>query len=309
MTGGIVFVLRALGLGDLLTAVPALRAIRAAWPDDRLVLGTPDWLAPVADLIGGIDRLWPLADLAAARSRPLPRPRVAVNLHGKGPQSTAALRALRPRRLLAYNVPHGPQWSDGFPERERWCALLRWYGIPADPADFALARPAIASPAPKATVLHAGAKFGSRRWPVDRFAEVARELAARGADVVLTGTVHERDRCQAIADRAGLAPDRVLAGHLGLDALAALIADASLLVSADTGVAHLSYAFGTPSVVLFGPSTPQQWGPPAGGPHVALTDATAPRGDPFSDEPDPALLGVGVADVLAAVDELVAPQR
>ena len=305
MTGGTVFVLRALGLGDLLAAVPALRAIRAAWPRDRLVLGTPEWLTPVVELIGGIDRVWPLADLVAAGPRPGPRPRVAVNLHGKGPQSTAALRALRPHRLLAYNTPHGPQWSERQPERDRWCALLRWYGIPADPGDLALARPPIPSPVSKATVVHAGAKFGSRRWPVDRFADVVRELAARGGDVVLTGTAHERERCEAIAERAALAADRVLAGRLGLDALAALVADATLLVSADTGVAHLSYAFGTPSVVLFGPVTPFQWGPPAGGPHVALTDAAARRGDPFSEDPDPALLGVSVSDVVAAVDKLV----
>ncbi|MBF4996208.1 glycosyltransferase family 9 protein, partial [Nocardia sp. BSTN01] len=47
---GVTLVLRALGLGDLLTAVPALRALRAARGDDHLVLAAPRWLAPMADL-------------------------------------------------------------------------------------------------------------------------------------------------------------------------------------------------------------------------------------------------------------------
>ena len=79
-----------------------------------------------------------------------------------------------------------------------------------------------------------------------------------------------------------------------------LFAGAALVVSADTGAAHMAAAYGTPSVVLFGPAPPGQWGPPAG-PHVVLTRAELRRGDVFAADPDPALLGVGVDDVLAAV--------
>jgi hypothetical protein len=57
-------------------------------------------------------------------------------------------------------------------------------------------------------------------------------------------------------------------------------------------------------VVLFGPVDPAQWGPPSDGPHLALTDAPARRGEPFADDPDPALLGVQVSDVLAAAQKV-----
>ena len=72
------------------------------------------------------------------------------------------------------------------------------------------------------------------------------------------------------------------------------------MVSADTGAAHLATAFRRPSVVLFGPAPPEEWGPPPG-PHVALTKAELRRGDTFAQEADPALLGVSVQEVLDAV--------
>ena len=69
------------------------------------------------------------------------------------------------------------------------------------------------------------------------------------------------------------------------------------------GAAHLASAYGTPSVVLFGPAPPEIWGPPPG-PHIVLTRAELRRGDTFAHRPDPALLAVTVQDVLAAVGEL-----
>src|SRR5207237_4395342 len=79
-------VLRPLGLGDLLTGVPAMRAIRAAVPDHRLVLATTTVLAPLARLIDAVDEV-----LAARELEPLdwtgPPPELAVDLHGKGPAS------------------------------------------------------------------------------------------------------------------------------------------------------------------------------------------------------------------------------
>ncbi|SHF30017.1 glycosyltransferase family 9 protein [Streptoalloteichus hindustanus] len=305
-----VVVLRSLKLGDLLVAVPALRALRRAFPEHLLQLATSGWLAPVVRLTGAVDQVLPTRGLAPLG--PLAwRPDVAVNLHGAGPRSSEVLDAVRPRRRIGHAGAGwtGPAWRDDIHERDRWCRLLAAHDVPADPADLGLARPHVPSPAPGAVVLHPGAAHGSRHWPVERFVSVARTLVGRGLPVVVTGAERERDRAVEVAERADLPGASVLAGHTDLSQLAALVADASLVISADTGVAHLSYAYRTPSVVLFGPVPAAWWGPPAGGPHVALSDDAVRRGDPFAADPDPALLGVGVGDVLAAVDRLLAGHR
>ena len=135
---------------------------------------------------------------------------------------------------------------------------------------------------------------------MDRFAAVAAALDDPDAPVLITGSAAERDLAAAVARAAGLPDDRVLAGRTDLGALCDLVARAGLVVSGDTGIAHLASAYGTPSVVLFGPVDPAQWGPPAGGPHVALARPAHRRGARFADDPDPALLAIGVEEVLAA---------
>jgi ADP-heptose:LPS heptosyltransferase len=157
-----------------------------------------------------------------------------------------------------------------------------------------------------ATVLHVGAGYGAKRWPADRFARVAAELAGAGHDVVVTGSATERDRAATVARLAGLPPEAVWAGRTGLAELAALIAAARLVVSGDTGAAHLASAYRTPSVVLFGPAPVEEWGPPETGPHRALCAEEQRRGDPFAPDPDPALLAVTVEGVLSAVAEVLA---
>jgi ADP-heptose:LPS heptosyltransferase len=135
---------------------------------------------------------------------------------------------------------------------------------------------------------------------------VARALADDGERVVVTGSAKERDRALRTAELSGLGQEAVLAGRTDLSELAALVADARLLVSVDTGVPHLASAYATPSVVIFGPGPPEEWGPPASGPHVVLTDARLRVGDTFGSVPDPALLAVTATDVLTAAAGLLA---
>jgi ADP-heptose:LPS heptosyltransferase len=302
-------VLRALNLGDLLVAVPALRALRRAFPDHELILVTQRWLQPVVELIGVVDRLLPTVGLD-----PLPGPRrpdVAVNLHGAGPESHRVLDALRPVRRIGHAAPGwpGPPWRAGVHERRRWTDLLLAHGLDADPDDLRLRPPATAAPVARATVVHVGASYPAKQWPVQRFAEVAAALRLAGHEVVLTGSEPERPRALAVAEAAGVDRACVLAGRTGLDELVALLAEARLVISGDTGAAHLASAYRVPSVVLFGPVPSSEWGPPAGGPHRALRGEGWPRGDPFADRPDPALLGVTVSDVLDAAAEVLRPGR
>jgi ADP-heptose:LPS heptosyltransferase len=304
-------VLRALCLGDLLVAVPALRALRRAFPGHRIVLATAGSLAPLVPLTGAVDQLLPTG-APQELSWTGPPPEVAVNLHGRGPESHRALDATAPGRRIGYRAPGwpGPDHDEiarrHSHERERWCAMLGAHGIPADPTDLRLPPPPDSgSQRIHAPVLvHPGARYGSKRWPACRYAEVAAVLHCPVSPVLITGTADERDLALAVAHAAGLAESRVLAGRTDLGELCALVANAALVVSGDTGIAHLAAAFGTPSVTLYGPVGPEQWGPPSDGPHAVLGDAGARRGDPFADDPDPALLAIGVGDVLRAAATL-----
>jgi ADP-heptose:LPS heptosyltransferase len=302
-------VLRALGLGDLLTAVPALRGLAGAFPDHRRVLACSPALRPLVALIGGYETL------DATGLEPLPpvgSVSIAVNLHGRGPESHRRLLATQPRHLVAFRHPAiaatvgAPRWWAGEHEVARWCRMVAEHGISVDPADLDLARPASGSRSastPSLTIVHPGAASAARRWPAERFAAVVRQELADGRRVVVTGDASERQLGERVADRAGLAPDAVLAGRTRLGDLAALVSRAGTVVCGDTGVAHLATALRCPSVVLFGPTSPNEWGPPAARPwHRVLWAGRT--GDPHADRPDPGLLELSVADVRHALVQL-----
>ncbi|MFJ8902771.1 glycosyltransferase family 9 protein [Streptomyces sp. NPDC102370] len=309
-----VLVLRALGLGDLLAGVPALRALRRGFPGYEVVLAAPADLGPVAEATGAVDRLLPASAPGRAVPRTLdwtgPPPDVAVDLHGNGPPSHRLLQALRPPRLFAFAHPQtpdieGPPWYRDEHERDRWCRLLRAYGLDADPADLLLPRPHAPSPAPGAVVLHPGAGAPARCWPVERYAAVATALSERGLRVVVTGGAHESDLVARLAKQARLPDTDVFAGGPPFERLSALVAGARAVVSGDTGVAHLAVAHATPTVTLFGPVPPAHWGPPAHPRHLALWHG--PEGDPHAGRPDPALLRITPDEVLDALHRLPAP--
>ncbi|AXK84468.1 glycosyltransferase family 9 protein [Nocardia farcinica] len=303
----VVLVLQARGLGDLLTAVPALRALRRAKPSDHIVLAAPQRLKPIVDLIASVDTLVPTPSAGALRWDG-PGPDLAVNLHGPGPESIAELARLRPGRILSYRhaaFPEvdGPEWEQDMHYTERWCHLLESDGIVADRRNLGLVPPVATTSHRDCVVVHVGAGAPARRWPPDRFAAVVRHLLVLGRDVVLTGDEFERDIALTVAARAGLPRHRVLAGEQNLIELAATVAEASLVVSGDTGVAHLATAFGTRTVLMFGPTPPHWAGPP---PHLLARHAVlwaGQLGDPFADTPDPGLLKITVPDVMAAIDK------
>jgi ADP-heptose:LPS heptosyltransferase len=300
---------RTLGLGDLLTVVPALRSIRRAFPHHLMALATPRSLHPLVPLI---DRT--IIPLSVEELGPLPPglegADLAVNLHGRGPESHRLLAASHPGRLIAFThqdveeAAGGPVWDEDDHEVVRWCRLLWAAGFPADPDDLGLEEPA-AEPAVDrgGTVIHPGAGSAARRWPARRWAAVAVAERRAGRPVAVTGSASERPLAAEIAARAGLPGDALLAGRTDLPTLAATIAAAGRVACGDTGVAHLATAFGTPSVVVFGPTSPARWGPPPGrGHHVALWSGRT--GDPHGTEPDAGLLEVGVSDVTAALEAL-----
>jgi ADP-heptose:LPS heptosyltransferase len=298
---------RAIGLGDMLAGLPAMALLRRALPAHRIVGAVPGRYAGLLVGVGLLDDVVPTADLGPLVGAPS-APDLAVDLHGNRRPSREPLQALGPRRLIGFvrsgdDLPPGleaSRWDDDEHEVARWCRLLREHlpGVGESPPVWSVLPPP-PPVLPGATVLHPGAAAGSRRWPIDRWVAVARALAADGHRLVVTGTPGEQSLVDAVAGPAGA---RAVT-RLGVEELFGLVAAASLVVSGDTGVAHVASAFGTPSVVLFGPVSPARWGPPGRARHRVLWPAADPayRGDPHGNHPDPVLLGISVADVLAAV--------
>jgi ADP-heptose:LPS heptosyltransferase len=305
-----VLALRALGLGDALTGVPALRGLRRARPRARLVLAGPPESGALLVAEGVVDAVLPVRGLAPLQPDALlraaaERPDVlggadvdlAVNLHGRGPQSTRALAALRPRELVAFDTPDHPGWDDDAHEGERWCGLVRPLGGACGPEDLVL-RDVPLDVRTGPVVVHPGAASPSRRWPAERWAQVVAALREAGRAVVVTGGPDEAPVCAQVA--AAGAED--LCGRLSLAQLLELVATSPLLLSGDTGAAHVATAARTPSVLLFGPTSPARWGPAVDQDrHRVLWRSRAgdEPGDPHGVSPDPVLLRTTVRDVLA----------
>ncbi|MBJ7603994.1 MAG: glycosyltransferase family 9 protein [Candidatus Dormibacteraeota bacterium] len=310
MSPPVLLALRTLGLGDLLTAVPALRGLATSFPRHRRLLACPSVLAPLVQTIGAGFETLPTGELEPLLVR---RPEVAVNLNGRGPESHRLLLATRPERFIAFeqaSVPESwgqPRWHPDEHEVRRWCRLLWESGLAADPADLVLhlgRLPAAPTGTARATLIHPGAKSAARHWPVEKWATVAAGEAHRGRQVLVSAGPGEESLGRRLLELAGLPADHLLHG-LALDRLAAAVAASGRVACADTGLAHLATATRTPSVVLFGPTPPQLWGPPADAPHLAIW--RGPAGDPLGRKPHSGLLSIDPDEVLAALAEL--PQR
>lgn len=330
--------LRALGLGDLLTAVPAIRALADAFPGHRRVLAAPRSLGALVGLIpGGGGDAPAVHEVADARGlgrlpHALAGADLAVNLHGRGPQSHRLLLATGPGRMIAFRnatVPEsrgGARWIAGEHEVDRWCRLLRDAGIAADPERLELMAPPASETSPRsggagvsgtsgaaevargATLIHPGAASAARRWPAERWAEVARRERRAGRRVLVTGDRSEVGLARRIGALAGLPDAVVLAGRTDLMELARAVQAAGRVACGDTGIGHLATALGTPSVLLFGPTRPSEWGPPRARPYHRVLWAGR-TGDPHGRVPDPGLLEIGPDDVTRALTALPGRSR
>jgi hypothetical protein len=295
--------------------------VRRRFPRERLVLAAPLEIGSLLRALGVVDDVLPHSGLDALDPPALAAHglqdggHVAVNLHGRGPQSHRVLQATRPRDLIAFGAPDaghaGPQWLPDEHEVDRWCRLIRSAGgdcgrpdllLPDVPDAVVLDGESLRD----VVVLHPGAASGSRRWPAARWAEVANALMSHGHRVVVTGVEAERPLTNAVASRANGVWD--LAGRLTLAAMDATVANASLLLSGDTGVAHLATARRTPSVVLFGPTPPSEWGPAVDADlHTVIWhDIPDAPADPHGDVIDPRLEAVAVDEVVQAANRLLA---
>ena len=112
--------------------------------------------------------------------------------------------------------------------------------------------------------VHVSGGRQSKQWHLDRFAAVARAVAAAsGGTIVLTGSAADRAMVDDVRAQLAGTPVRALAGVLDLPDTAALVSRVDVMITGDTGPMHLAAAMGAPVVALFGPSDPARYGPRA----------------------------------------------
>ncbi|MDM4722203.1 glycosyltransferase family 9 protein [Micromonospora sp. WMMA1363] len=276
-------VLRANALGDFIFILPALDALRAAYPRAEIVLLGAPWHAKLwRDRPGPVDRLLVVPPAPGIREpEPGEQPEstmvdflgaareerfdLALQLHGGGANSNPVVAGLGARLtagLRAADAPPLDRWLRYvYYQHEviRYLEVAALVGAPATTvvptlavtdADRAEAAEILGPPRRPRVALHPGATDTRRRWPADRFAEVARELHGDGCEVLVTGTTGEQAVVERVVAAAGV-PVRPQVGTLSLGGLVGCYAGCALVVANDTGPLHLAAAVGTATVGVF----------------------------------------------------------
>lgn len=276
--------LRANGIGDFIFALPALEALRAAYPAAEIVLLGKSWheqfLAgrpgPVARVVAvppcrGVGEGEDFADDPAALDRFFAamageRFDLALQCHGGGGYSNPFLRRLGARLTAGLKAPEAAPLDRWVPYVYFQSEILRYLEVAAlvgapptalEPrlavtdADRREACRVVPEDDRPLVALHPGASDPRRWWPAARFAVAGDALAAAGARVVVIGAdATERELVAAVAGgmRAGA---QNLWGALSLGGLAGLLARCRVVVSNDSGPLHLAAAVGTATVGIY----------------------------------------------------------
>ncbi|QOY94383.1 glycosyltransferase family 9 protein [Massilia sp. UMI-21] len=307
-----VIVFRALQLGDMLCAVPALRALRAALSGARIVLTGLPWASQFAQRFDAyVDEFipfpgHPLLPEQAVRQDELTSYYAAIcdrgfdlalQLHGSGDVTNHVVAGFGARTMAGFTRGEASQshrtlllpYPDSGAEPERLLTLLDRLGAPIGGAqlEFPLRREDIdeleaSKVAPglepgNYICIHAGARKRDKCWPPERFAEVADQIKHEfGFDTVLTGSADEAPLARAVAAHMRT-PAVEAAAPISIGAMAALMSRSRLLICNDTGVSHIAAGLGLNSVVVFSKADIARWAPADRLRHRCIWDPAAER--------------------------------
>jgi lipopolysaccharide heptosyltransferase I len=332
-----VLVVRLGALGDIVHTIPAAAALRNALPGVRI-----DWVVEakhraLVDLVEVVDRVVPLEGRTLRawtdvlkRLRQVPYD-LALDFQGLM-KSAVLARASGASRVAGFSIWHlrekgarpfysetdvalGDAPDDG--ERtgehviQKNLRLLRVAGIETTDIQFPIARSSSAAAEETLRVhgdrgyalINPGAAWPNKRWPAERFGEVAAFLQeVRSLPSVVLWGPGEGGLARAVVDAssgaARVAPPTSIADILEVARSAALV------VSGDTGPLHLAAAVGTPAVAIFGPTDARRNGPWSPDDMVVSRyDACRCHYERRCHEPGWCLLSVGVAEVTAAIQQ------
>jgi heptosyltransferase-3 len=281
-------------LGDVLQAVPALRALAALEGGTRVSLAAQPRLAGLLAGAGAVDEalsfdslglegLFADAPVSAALADRLGSYYAVVSWFGaRAAPYPERQRALAPRAIVAPPVPE-PDASGAAPVWRHLLSTLAPLGVKPDGADRAAlvtplavshvwrerARAAITTlrMAGNRPVLlvHPGAGGDWKRWPPARFAEtIAQAAGVRGCSVLLHEGPADAEPAAALAarlDALGMGRDHARLVEPDLPLLAGALAEARAYLGGDSGISQLAAAVGAPAVILFPDATREVWSP------------------------------------------------
>ena len=328
-----ILIVRLSAVGDCVQTMPLACALRDHFPQAYLAWAVEPASAPLVTANSAVDGVI-VVPKSFARSlratlalrRELQRHRFDMTLDPQGLTKSGIVAWLSgARRRMGFARPAAREinpWlqTELVPSRavhrvDRYLELLCPLGVERTPVRFGLEIPGEAESKTNEftaqarlrsgyVVLNPGAGWDAKRWPVERFAQVARHLATQGLPSVVTwGGRRERAWAeQIVAESGGTA---ILAPATSLLELAALLRRARLFVGSDTGPLHLAAAVGTPCIAMFGASEGDACGPYGSG-HVVLQaalDNSAGRKRPGAD--NWAMRQISVVQVTQACDRLL----
>jgi ADP-heptose:LPS heptosyltransferase len=284
------------GLGDFLAITPALRALRQALPLAHTTLIARPGMETFCrrytmldDVVAcppfpGVNAGPPDPDrlqsfIQSLRTRELD---LAIQWAGNGKSSNQLLTQLGARWTAGFWAPGSKKldlylpFDDQRHEVQRFLDNIRALGIPLAgdemeapifSADLAEAQKAVPDLDGKRWLgINPSADDFKRRWPAERFAATADRLLTKQAfdGLLLLGGPGQEDQTAAVAKKLRYRGQTIdLAGKLSLGGLAAVFTHLDLLISTDSGPAHLAAAVGTPTVVIYGAGPPMKWSPVA----------------------------------------------
>lgn len=281
-------------IGDSVMTVPALRALRAAFPSDEITLHTRSWAEGIFRDADFIDRIIAYDRAGSSLNEVLRQARrlrqESFDIAVIFPNSLASAVATRfagiPKRFGYSKEGRSFVLTDAFPVPEWRSSRHEVYyyleliaqvaeslsitgpdlritpeiSVPVskkrkDAAREFLAREGIDLLRPIVALGAGSTNSIAKRWPAVRYAELAGRFADAGARVVLLGGPGDEEISQAVTAAASV-PPLDLTARTSLSDAAAILAACDLLVSNDMGLAHLAPAVGTRTIVVFGPTDP-----------------------------------------------------
>lgn len=303
-----IVVFRALQLGDMLCIVPAIRALRYAYPKaEILLLGLP-WARAFIERFDcyfdgfihfpGYPGLPEQIFDANTFAEFLPKMQqmkfdLVLQMQGNGSIVNPLVELFGARYTAGFSSTghYAPDnglfmpYPDEGHESTRHIQLMQHLGIPTagDELEFPLTgsdRDELQAlrlhiEPQKYVCIHPGSRGAWRQWPVHYFAALADFCADQGYSVVVTGTKDEREIVESVIGQMRREAIDV-AGKTSLGAVGVLIKDAAMLISNCTGVSHIAAAFKTPSIVLSMDGEPQRWGPLDGLTHRTINWLQSP---------------------------------